>query len=85
MISRRLLLWMGGDKKGGDRLTWFCEYSVKQKCFHVETEADCVNSNFRMLERGIECSFIPVGSFATREEAVEFSEKLREEMPEVFR
>lgn len=58
-------------------MIWFCEYSAKQKCFHVAPGADCVNVNREMLERGIQSEFVPVGIFSSREEAILFSEKMR--------
>lgn len=55
---------------------WFCEYSAEQRAFHVAPAEDCVTENCRILRRGGNPSFVPVGLFASREDAVSFCSNL---------
>lgn len=67
-----------------DILIWICEYSIKQKCFHVAPKNEHLIVNTAMIIQGKQPEFSPIAEFSSREDAIEFSEKLRMEMPEVF-
>lgn len=61
-------------------MRWFCEYSAKQRAFHVAPAEDCVTENCKILRRGGNPSFVPVGLFASREEAISFCTDFRNEL-----
>lgn len=54
---------------------WVCEYSVRQKCFHIDTLEKSLAINRAMLHRGQVPSYIPLGVFGSDKEAGEFCRK----------
>lgn len=57
-------------------MIWFCEYSAEQQAFHVAPATECVIENCKILRRDERPSFVPVGVFTSREEAVSFCSNL---------
>ena len=53
-------------------MIWFCEYSAEQGAFHVAPATECVIENCKILRRGRNPSFVPVGVFTSREDAINF-------------
>lgn len=51
---------------------WVCEYSITQKCFHIDTLEKVLEVNRSMLRSGRVPSYIPLGVFASDEEARKF-------------
>lgn len=57
---------------------WVCEYSMRQKCFHIDTLDKALEINRAMLSCGQVPSYIPLGVFDSSEEAGEFCRKWME-------
>lgn len=61
------------------------EYSVSQKCFHINTLDTAITQNLRGIGRGGQPDFVVVGMAETYEEAIELSEKIEAELNNLSR
>lgn len=56
---------------------WVVEYSVSQKCFHVDKLDVTVKSNFDDAKRGLSTDYIPVAVCRSHDAAIDISKALR--------
>lgn len=54
---------------------WVCEYSPKQKSFHVDTLERVLETNRQTVAQGLEPGYIPLHVAATSEDAHAFAAK----------
>lgn len=57
---------------------WTVEYSVEQKCFHIDTLDSTIKNNIQSIVEGKTTSYMLIFICATHEEAKEYVEKAGE-------
>jgi len=61
-------------------MIWLCEYSPTQKVFHITTLADAIYKNQGGILAGSPPFFLPIGYFATQEEASDCARRFKEKL-----
>lgn len=61
---------------------WVCEYSLVQKCFHVDTLTRILELNRSAVEKGQDTGFVPLYIALSSEDAHAFSERWQREHPQ---
>ena len=56
---------------------WVCEYSPKQKSFHVDTLDRILETNRKTAAQGLEPGYIPLYASTSQEDARAFAERWR--------
>jgi len=59
---------------------YLAEYSVPQRCFHIETACEAIESNLRQMVGSWTNSFLPFAICSSRMEASRACDVLREQM-----
>lgn len=56
-------------------MIWVCEYSVRQKSFHVDTLERILETNRQTVAQGLEPGYVMLHIAATSKDAHAFAEK----------
>jgi len=61
----------------GTEEVWVVEWSESQQCFHVDLLDKSLETNTRNYLEGRKTDFVPIGVFATAEEATSYTETMK--------
>lgn len=59
---------------------WVCEYSPKQKAFHIDTLDRILAANRQTVAQGLAPGYVPLYAATTREDAHDFAAKWAEQL-----